>query len=419
MKVKKFKLLEICILICILINTYFTYFIGIALTSPFRITNIFILGMIAVLNLAVVQNSEYKKIIDKVTPFFIVFIFCLVIEIIYSVIRYSQTFMEVLVCWQPYMYLFLVFPLIYVFLKDKREKFIKIIAIIVAIGILLRLVQAVAYNSNSTVIFPTLMEYGVVGIRNNKIRLSVTNLGYVSTIVIFYQIICKKKAKIGYFLLLISNLVAYVYMSQSRVMLAIIFVTLIIMYLTKEKPSKRQLWVATLLIIACIALVCTDYMSDFLNSFSTESEFGGNSTLTRVLAIEHYWNSPYRSSIFGMGFINDGDYLRYLILHRTNTSMQAYYSDIGLLGLYFNLGIFGIALYVYFLVRLIKSVKLAVKYDKGFEKVLIVGFLIYYLLSSISLLILGASSIFSVPFIWAYIEVYIHKINKYRIDLRK
>lgn len=412
MKVKKSHLLELGVILCVLINIYFGYFFGVALTSPFRITNIVIVMMLFLLFAWRGSNNEYKALKSRIMPFFFVGAFCLLAEIVYSMYCYSQTFMEVLVCWEPYIYLLLVGPLLYVFSSRKAEKILYIIALITAVGILLRLVQAVAYNVNGLVIFPTLIEYGVSGIRNDNVRLSMTSLAYVSTVVLFYYVLCSKKKKVYHWILLGTNLMAYLYMAQSRVMIAVIGITLIAMYWAKVKPKNRQLWVLGILLVLCIILGCTDYLSDYVSSFSVDSEFGGGSTLTRLLAIEYYWNSPYRSPILGMGFINEGDYLRYLILHRTNTSMQAYYSDIGVLGLYFNLGLIGIALYAYFFARLFKALRLGLAKDPGPEKILIVGFFTYYLFSSVSLLILVASSIFSVPFIWAYAEIYIYRINK-------
>ncbi len=408
MKLKPSKVLYFLILLCVLLNVYIGYFFGIVLKSPFLMTITIMLFMCVIL-LVTKPKGDYINIVRRISPFLAVYILGLFVEYIYSMAQYSQSISEVWDCVKPFLYLFLVFPIVYVLLKENND-ILLVISIIVCIVVFLRLIQAFLYNTFSIVLFRSLMENAVRGIRNNRVRMDVTCLGPISTIYLFYYSICRKP-KIVYYFLLGTNIVAYIYMYQSRVAFAAIISVMIIMFLCKEKRGKRELLIGALGVALLYVMLGTTVLGRFIGTFADNSEIGGLSTKARILSIDYYFHCPYRTPLLGMGFINDSDPARFLILHRTQYSMGAYYSDLGVLGLYFNLGILGLALYSFFFFKLLSAVREARLRDRTREKVFVYGIFAYYCLSSISLLLLTSSNIFTIPFIWAYVEIYTNKLR--------
>jgi len=172
-------------------------------------------------------------------------------------------------------------------------------------------------------------------------------------------------------------------------------------------------------VLLSIYLISVGFAEEAIESFDPDSDMGGGSTLARIYAIEHYYNSPYRNKLLGMGFINDNDLERSLILHRTRRSMRAFFSDLGLLGYYFNMGVIGIVIYLYFFLFLyFRSVK-----KRGLraspEQMLVKGLFVFYLLASTTILPLFPKQIFQMPFIWGIAEYLRIKKKDEEKDLTK
>ena len=148
-------------------------------------------------------------------------------------------------------------------------------------------------------------------------------------------------------------------------------------------------------------------MNNFINSFSvTSAEYGG-STYARMRAIDYYRYNENRNILFGMGFINGNTTEEnYVTLHGTIGSNEAYYSDLGLLGMYFNIGLFTIIIFGLFYGRIMYILIKSKKFDLK-NKSLIIAIFSNITLTSISLLYFSPGPIFSVPIFIAIGETFI------------
>ncbi len=406
-KLNTFKIIKSMIYACVVLNGYYAYYFGIPLKSPYPLTVLIIFVMVMCLFLKCGRRcfSYYESVFSK--GYILLFII-LSIEIVYSMSKYNQSFYEVFVCFQHFFYLLLCIPITYVMMNDNFMTFLDGVSTITSLTVFLRLLQATLFNIYGIVVFPLLIEYGRFGTRNNNIRIDVTGMCCFSTIWIFYRIQTSNQKRLFFVILLISNLTAYVYMNQSRLGDISIALSLVLMIYYKKKRGKRALFALISFILICIIVAFTDVIPSFLNTFSISSKFGGGSTMARLITLKYYYSSPYRNPILGMGLINDGTSERYLILHRTFYNDQAFFSDLGLIGAYFNLGVLGIMIYLYIFFRLFKAFVFAVKNDKTYTRMLAVGFFVYYILSSVTSLMFVPSLIIGLPFMWAVSEYYLN-----------
>lgn len=407
LRIRVLDLIKLCVYICVIINTDALLFVGFNIKSPFSISIVVILiSLVLTFTRKNAPSGFYDAVQSSLRPMGVLLLI-LIVEFLYSVGTYAQTPTEVFMCMTYFSYFLLIYPIMYIFTIEGEEKLLTNISLFASLILFLRVVQALLYNRWAVVIFPALLKYGSSGTRFGRLRLGVTCLGSVSTIYLFYKYLKSQKRIFGF--CCIINLFAYIYVLQSRVSTIVIILVVSFMYIYRNKQTIKSLGFVFVALLIITYLVFTGFAEEAVESFEPESDMGGGSTLTRIYAIEHYYHSTTRSKLLGMGFINDSDVRRSLLVHRTTKSMKAYYSDLGLLGYYFYLGIVGMVIYAYFFLFFRRSSRKEKGIRPSCEQTLTKAVFVYYVLASTTILPLFAKQIFVMPFFWGIAVAYGYK----------
>lgn len=190
-------------------------------------------------------------------------------------------------------------------------------------------------------------------IRNENIRISLNSIGNLMLVYnfdLFYSGRVKKKgfpviqlALGAYCLIMVQQTRAY------NVIICICIAAIVMLHTNTPVKTLRSL----ILIAAGIIVLSQAGIIDILRkSLSVDNQTYGNGTRARLLAITYYWKAFLKSPLFGQGFINSKAYLNIL---RGNKGIYNY-SDVGLLGLLANTGLFCVILFVWPLIRWGKQV---------------------------------------------------------------
>ena len=166
---------------------------------------------------------------------------------------------------------------------DDMKKYIRIINYVLLIWFIIVAVQSIIYKFCGSLLlgFEDLFsEY--VRTRNNGIRFE---LGGIANVMILYNfdIVFTKKEKKIVLPLLVSFLGIFdvIFVQQTRIEIAALFLGLLIILLLGGKNKKQKIISSIIIIGSCIILLSTNYISQFINSFSiTGSESG--STIIRL-----------------------------------------------------------------------------------------------------------------------------------------
>lgn len=374
-------------------------------TNKYLIVILSFIGTFLVLKYTVVFYKKHP-LYSVITVYII---FCLFLLIVFSLLKYNQSFFDIWTKFYHFFSLTLVVPLLYKLETDKGiKKIINTILFCSTVFSLICLLQSKLYNSGGHIVLPGLTS-DMISIRTGKLRLSANSVFHLGFIILLSKISDVTKSfwqKRIDILLFIIHFLTVIFVFMSRSLLVIFIVTFIFIYLANTQSSKLFR-----LIILGIGSVCAIHfldISSFIDSFSVDTTAGtALSTSNRLEALE-YFTGVFRSNpIFGMGFIRESLLQYRQLLHGPN--LTYYVTDIGFLGLLGESGILGglififLTYYLYIKIRIINSNKLFID---SYSYSLAYGLFSFWLLTSISLIVTNPRYSVSMPFIIA-IEIFI------------
>lgn len=168
--------------------------------------------------------------------------------------------------------------------------------------------------------------------------------------------------------------------NQSRALAICMIITLLLMWLMIE---ARMAWkvISILIGMTVIYLLATSsYMMDLVASLSPSDAVYGGSTSVRTDAIEYYLSVKGVSAV-GFGFLPVSN--AYISLLR-GPGRNYYFEDLGIMGVLFSNGIFGVALYILPILRTIQ-LYFKLKKRKLREATFMIGFIAYNIVGLVSL----------------------------------
>lgn len=310
-----------------------------------------------------------------------------VVALMYTVAAYTG--ISVTRSIASYSYLLLVF--LYFFLKISFEKydgfyfFINALTACNIILCVLMLCSALSLNTGGTPVqhFYS-VEYGTTYARNGMVRIySGSGLVMTSFVISAIFLFSEWKGKWAHVANLMLCILQTVYVTQTRMTLVIMLLVIASAILFRETKNKRlkQMFVLILAGVVIVLLV------QELNFTTTEVSF-----VTRLGAIEYFLKRG-TSHLFGCGLLTDSDFMYANILH--GPALTAYASDVGIIGVFGNLGIIPTVWYFSF-IRKILQIKM-----KHLAKPVMV---VYYLASMLTLIPLGYNTMPIIPISMVILE---------------
>lgn len=397
--------------ILLLINMKFFGFLpeeslnGIA-DSVNRTGEVIIVGLIILLLLF---KSPVVKL-DYWTKYILFVLGSILVCGIYSVVIYNQSFFDIYVMENCMLLLFII-P-IFTNNEPLFEKILKVIVVFAMVNVFISCLQSVLYN-NFGIIFLQGIERTVL--RNNLLRYG--NAASYAPLLAIFLIGDYKKAiefipKMVRVVFLFLSIYCIVFVNQTRGTTIAALCAVFGMLLFKNRGSKKRIFTLIALAISVVVVMNMPQFQYIFNSILSDSSKYAAETHNVNVRIENIF---YRLSffeknpIFGMGIIRPITFP--LVNIARGPSGLFYADDVGIFDTIASFGIFGVLMIFLIWKRWWKSISHLYQSKKVYKNVWILGLIIYYLISSVSIGYFAPDMIICFSIAIAAIEIQVHSIQ--------
>ena len=406
----KNTIIVVIYLLAYMINMHF-YYTGKFSARTYLIMPIAIAGWAFVATGCTSAYRDIKHEMPFVSKYTIVSVLIFIVLFLYTLFSYSaQGLIGTLLGGGYYFAILLVFPIIgYMIRKGSVDSFLDIFDILSLIWILMVVMQSILYARGSQII-PEYLDTQIK-FRDNSLRITLF-YGNFAIIHSFYKLYsCKVNTlkKLPYVCICVFGLYGCFFVQLTRSYTLIVCVCLFIIVLLDKNTSQYKFLRKLLLVIVAVAFILnTGIVSRFISSLSATGAYAG-STYARTYSIAYYWETFKSHFPFGFAFAYEGNY--YSLIHGRGI---AYIDDVGIFGQLARLGVFILPIYLWLTVRLIKIWRRIKKGGLQKDYVFLSAVLVYFLLTSISLICLDPQRILLYPMI---IAIYEYTYYEYRLSI--
>ena len=378
---------------------------------------IFVLAMLLSARLLMIKDYSLYKSTKFANNYSICFFLGLTIVAKHSIDLYGYSNLFIFKMLLPYFFVLLAYPLIYIFLRDKEVfNFLNIVLMVVIFMMIIRFVSWFLYNYSGKIVFPRLLFQYDVWIRDGFQRMDTGGLFGIALVLSSVQALTRRNKWLYYSVVAFCIFfVSFVTRVRFQFMLSI-FVFMVV-YLSnqiffKKSPLKK------LLIYLGVFFVLL-FLGQWIISFLEYALFSNKyvaSTSVRLEGINHYWKLMLnKHSILGLGFMYPS-YPNVEILMMRNPWSIYYLDDLGLLGTFFQMGIFILVTHGYLFYKTINVTLRSFKYADKQDFLFLLGLTIYIIVSNILLNTFDIQRLFDLPFYLAIISYYDGRLasNKFK-----
>lgn len=401
MKIKYTSIYAYLIYIIVFLNLGFFNLI-----MPFEYTGMLLAAVISIITffIYIFQPVKYK-LPGKWYQIYLMLIFCIYIYHFFNFKKTNISSMTLLSAFnnnEGIFLLLLVFPIYEILKGNDKEKFLKNLAILGYLALMIRLIVWGMYNFINIDIAPYMirgLDWNRMVLGRSFIRVSGTFLDiytFIYSINAFFKSIYSHHYKISAFIGILFIFLYSVLISQYRMVSLALLSVLILVILKETYNSQRRLLNVLLFIMLIILIMIIGHgiIMNFINSFSLNASTG-SSTSTRLNGlpfIEEEWKN---SSIWnGFGFSND---------NMTYMNMTYWLSDYGFLANLFQFGIIG---FLICLVPFIYGIYFSIVSFFKEKNIYVLGFTVYLLITSTTFNPMRNQYISILPFYIAFMLFY-------------
>lgn len=401
MKIKYTSIYAYLIYIIVFLNLGFFNLI-----MPFEYTGMLLAAVISIITffIYIFQPVKYK-LPGKWYQIYLMLIFCIYIYHFFNLKKTNISSMTLLSAFnnnEGIFLLLLVFPIYEILKGNDKEKFLKNLAILGYLALMIRLIVWGMYNFINIDIAPYMirgLDWNRMVLGRSFIRVSGTFLDiytFIYSINAFFKSIYSHHYKISAFIGILFIFLYSVLISQYRMVSLALLSVLILVILKETYNSQRRLLNVLLFIMLIILIMIIGHViiMNFINSFSLNASTG-SSTSTRLNGlpfIEEEWKN---SSIWnGFGFSND---------NMTYMNMTYWLSDYGFLANLFQFGIIG---FLICLVPFIYGIYFSIVSFFKEKNIYVLGFTVYLLITSTTFNPMRNQYISILPFYIAFMLFY-------------
>ncbi len=327
---------------------------------------------------------------------------CLIISSLYAWACYNVSIKDLVLVCVPYILLILSFPLIIKFHNDKGIYiFFNICNLFFTIWIIISLLENVIYFSTQGHILKNYLQHYFL--RNNVVRVLFIPICYLLLPYNFFEVYSfnEKSNIIAKFNLFVGSL-SLLIIDGTRTYMIIIFLSFVAIFLTnKSRKKSNKKIMLTILFIVIIAFLCSPYFRSFIMSFSTDlSNSLGKSTRIRLLELKYYISIFLNNPLLGFGNIPYNIGLNEIVC---GPDKMFWMEDVGFFGLIARFGLGGFLMYGSLIIRQIYILYRIKQVDNSLYS-LLVGFFVFTILSSATVIILDTTRMLLFPIILATFE---------------
>lgn len=346
-------------------------------------------------------NDALKPYRAFINSYMIMWILFIAVFTVYSYSKYGQGPVAIYNCFRYYLYFFLVYPLIYLFTRQKGyENLLKALVILTLIVLALKTIHALAYNFAGI----TLLQNITISKRYGRLRMSVPplfSLALIYSIFSFYrERLIKNKLK---WFFVIAFIFAYeFYVNMTRGYIIAIILTTLFMVLLKPRSNSNQVLLWLTVIILFGILYYTGAISGFLETFSESNEETGRSTLARQYARDYYSQYTKDNPVFSMGFVcPTNDYFTKIF---RGPDLTCSFDDLGIINMWYHYGIIGVLVTVVTFIRIIYLFIRIYYFSNSPNRIMFAGMVVYIATTQVSLSVLDGQRILSFIIMWSMFE---------------
>lgn len=295
-------------------------------------------------------NGNVKKfyLSTNICIWIILFYTFLIVDSVYSIYVHGVSISYILGQVYIYLYLLLIFPIEYIFFKNRKyfNKIIYYLSLWGGISLLVRIFVWFLYNYLHIDFMHFLVfEAGYDWIRDGKQRIPLTNLAAFTLSYSLFSLYKKnffyEKLKYIFLILILFFYAQEVVDARSVVLRLVLILSIIILLNSKNKVTSfmKSLFFLYLIIILLISGV----FLDFYNSIDRWS------IVARMQAIQYYWGLFKEHFFSGVNLISESQTLQHGI------GNNFYFADLGIISKFVEYGFVGGVIFLYPIFILIKE----------------------------------------------------------------
>lgn len=347
-----------------------------------------------------------RKRIGKKYPFigkyFTYIVFAQIILCAYSMIKYNETILDMIVCISAYSLLLITYAILISFERDGMKFLLDAIFWIMFINTILASIHAVVLNYTGVRLFG----FVEMASKNENVRIGLGALMSVFLIYAFYNLINKKRMILMSIALAIG-IFALFYVSMTRASQFATIASLFVVWAFHKNNGRKDMIKYIIIGVLLVIFFNSSIYTNILNVFSIDPNVNEHFTSTeaRYNAIDYFSQFTDANPIMGMGWVvPKNEELTKIWSGKSGTN---YFDDLGVLGQYYRQGLLGLAIFIILIIRMLYT---TIKIRKGIpEKAFCVGLCAYVLLTAVSQNTLDGQRMITVPFYIACTEYIYYK----------
>lgn len=410
-KVDKTSLIKYVVYLVFLLDICFWFLFPMetSFTGVYNKKLITIIVMLLTFVTVLATNFFWKKSFRFLLLFSFAYLFDLVALVMYSKSQYpAQGFGGTMAMAYYYLDFLIVFPMLYVLLKDTDYRIIleglnKIAVILICIIAL----QGIVYALTGSIFMKGVLSADDIQMRSGRIRIGMTLLGNYAVIYNFAKI-QKKQCRIIHYVGFVAGILDVFFVQMTRMYELAIIGALLAVYISSSKKTTRFIRIIVVLFAIVYIMSFTGILDSFISSFDVNGELGAG-TRVRFEAIEYFMTFVQKNPLFGMGFVHQNFYLNVLY----GSSGRYYLSDVGIIGLITEGGLGMGLLYIIFCLRMIF---ILVK-TRDTRSPFLVGLMVFILLCTPTLVVWGRRTIIYIGLALAVFEFHYFESKKFKKEI--
>lgn len=324
---------------------------------------------------------------------------------VYSMIKYNETVLDMLVCIGAYSLLLITYAILVSFEKDGMKFLLDGIFWIMFINTSLILIHAIVLNFTGV----RLLGFVEMTSKNANARIGLGALTSIFMIYAFYNLINKNRMVLMSIALAIG-IIALFYVAMTRASQFAIIISLFVVWVFHRNNSRKDAIKYVVIGVLLVILLNSSVYTNILSVFSIDPNINENYTSTeaRYNSIDYFSQFTDANPIMGMGWVvPKNEELTKIWSGKSGTS---YFDDLGFLGQYYRQGLLGLAIYVILIIRMLYT---TLKIKKGVpEKAFCAGLCAYVLATTVSLNCFDGQRMITVPFFIACTEYVYYRQNQ-------
>lgn len=362
--------------------------------------------MYVLVNYVLRRNYKLKhRCVSFINAATVMLFVLIAVQAFYTMPKYNESFVDIIRATGHLLLLAFSYVLVDIYLYEERiNSALSLISRLTFVAVFLYLVNALIYNFTGD----SLLAFKVIQIRNGRPRMSMPVMACFMIIFEWFGFLTENsRDKFKHLICVLIGLAGLFYVDMTRMLQISIMLSIIAMYLFRKNLTKSQMILIMISIFAIMILGNTDYFSGFMDSFSATGSQGG-STSARLNAMTYFSKFTKDNLFLGMGMVRPYRPDLYRVYFGPVGTYNCL-DDIGVFGLFYYYGLFGLILYIILLLRW-GWILAHAKNNENYS--LLVGFFVFALATSPSLIITNGQRALLIPIFVSVFEFAYYQVRK-------